>query len=118
MKGTLRHVGIVVKNLKQAEEFYRKLGLTKLSPRPITEIWRQTELKILKMRDSEGGILELIEGDWKPHIAFTVNKSMDEIWLDYAIKADVILECRKKKDLTVIYMKDPSGNYVEVVCEK
>jgi catechol-2,3-dioxygenase len=107
-----------VGDLKQAVEFYRKLGLVKLKPRPVTEFWRDKELKILKMRDSGNGILELVEGDWKPHIAVTVDKTMDEIWLDYAVKADVLIEYKKRADVEIVYLKDPFGNYVEVVCER
>jgi catechol-2,3-dioxygenase len=42
---------------------------------------------------------------------------MDEIWIDHAIKADVLIEYKKVGSLEIIYLKDPSGNYVEVVRE-
>jgi len=118
MTGRLRHMGLVVRDLKTELEFCRKLGLEKLATRPVTEIWKHNELKIMKLRDSGNGLIELVQGDWKPHIAITVDKSMNEIWLDYAIKADVLIEYKRTKELEIMYLKDPNGNYWEVVRER
>ena len=64
-------------------------------------------------------MIELIEGDWKPHIALTLTEGkMDDLWEKFATKAEVILEFKKVGDLEIFYLRDPAGNYVEVVCEK
>jgi len=75
-------------------------------------------LKILKLANPSG-MIELIEGDWKPHIALTlIEGTMDDIWEKFATKAEVILEFKKSGNLEIFYLRDPSGNYVEVVRER
>ena len=114
----LRHMGLVARDLKLEVEFLRKLGMLKLSPRPVTEIWRNNELKVMKFRDSGKGILEIIEGEWKPHVSVTVSKSFEDIWVDYAIKADVMIEYKRTPRAEILYLKSPNGNYYEVVRER
>ncbi len=63
-------------------------------------------------------MIELIEGDWKPHIAVTIDGTMNDIWVDYAVKSDVLIQYKKKGNREILYLKDPFGNYVEVVREK
>ena len=60
MKGTLRHVGIVVKDLKQATHTYCGLGF---------KIIEKDTIKIVKLADSKGNVVELLKGKWKSHIA-------------------------------------------------
>ncbi len=64
-------------------------------------------------------MIELIEGDWKPHIALTLTEGkMDDLWEKFATKAEVILEFKKAGNLEIFYLRDPSGNFVEIVKEK
>lgn len=120
METKIRHLGLVVTDLKQALKFYQKFGFTKLTVRGSTERWGKEELKVQKLINSKGEVLELIQGNWKPHIALTViskGKPMEEIWINHAIKADVLIEYKKVGNLEIIYLKDPFGNFVEVVSE-
>ncbi len=117
MQGKLRHTGILVTNLHQAEEFYRSLGFkTFLKSK---EKWDGQELEIYKMVDWSGGTLELVKGNWHPHLAITLhpNESIDDLWERFATKSDVLITRKQKGKTTIIYMKDPSGNWVEVVKE-
>ena len=63
MKGTLRHVGLVVKNLKTATHTYCQLGFK------VTE--RET-IKVVKLQDPKGNIIELLSGKWKSHLAINL----------------------------------------------
>lgn len=58
---TLRHVGILVENLLVAVKTYRRLGFKESAPREI--------LMVQKMTDPEGNTIELVQGNWHPHIA-------------------------------------------------
>ena len=59
---SLRHVGILVKNLKRATETYKILGFRPLGP--------VENLKVQKMEDQNGKVIELFEpGVYRPHIA-------------------------------------------------
>ena len=60
MLGTLRHVGILVKQLEESKIHYESLGFKAL------EI---ETLRVLKMTDVNGAMIELVEGNWHPHIA-------------------------------------------------
>ncbi len=117
METKIRHLGLVVTDLKQALRFYQRFGFVKLIKRGSTERWGKEELKVLKLIKSKGEILELIQGNWKPHIALTMI-SKEDFWIDHAIKSDVLIEHKKVGSLEIIYLKDPSGNYVEVVRER
>ena len=57
---TLRHAGVLVKNLESAIEEYRNLGFKPL------EI---EELRVCKMTDGNGNMIELVQGNWHPHLA-------------------------------------------------
>ena len=118
MDAKLRHVGVMCKNLQESMRFYQQFGFQKMSQRMVMEEWAGKKLKILKLANP-GGMIELIEGDWKPHIALTLTEgTMDDIWVDYAVKANVLIQYKKKGNLEIIYLKDPFGNYVEVVRER
>ncbi len=102
-------------------EFYQKMGFKKLSQRPISEKWLKNgetvELRLLKMNG--GGMIELVEGDWKPHISFTLLEgSMDDVWEMFGNKFGVMIQYKRFPSIEVVYLSDPSGNYVEIVREK
>ena len=61
MQGALRHAGILVKNLERARAIYQKMGFEPLEP--------IETLRVMKMTDSNGAMIELVEGRWHPHIA-------------------------------------------------
>lgn len=107
MIAKLRHAGIVVKDLKKAEKFYNRLGFSRLRAIQL-ETWNRKKLKILKLSDGDD-IIELIQGDWRPHLAFTLTYGdMDKM-------KDACFYKREKNGLKIYYLEDPSGNYVEVV---
>jgi len=60
MPGTLRHVGMLVKDLDMAIEIYQQLGFVAVS---------RENLEVVKMRDKKGQTIELVKGNWNPHIA-------------------------------------------------
>ncbi len=57
----LRHVGILVKDLQQAKTNYENIGFTQVQP--------VEHLFVCKMADDQGNMIELVQGNWKPHIA-------------------------------------------------
>jgi len=117
LSGRLRHMGIRVKNLKEAIRFYRYFQFRVISRS--RETWLCKPLKIVKMEDHKGNRIELIEGGWEPHVAITVNQTgaMDMIWRDLIQVVYQPVAYRKKKNLEVFFIRDPSGNLVEVVNE-
>lgn len=58
---TLRHCGILVKCLERATVDYKRLGFLPVGP--------VEHLRVQKMRDVNGGVIELVQGNWQPHIA-------------------------------------------------
>ncbi len=58
---TLRHVGIQVKDLGESIKQYKALGFNQCAPRET--------LQVVKMKDREGNMIELIQGNWSNHIA-------------------------------------------------
>lgn len=112
----IRHFGIIAKEEKETVEFYKKLGF-KIIKKTI-EKWLNHDLSIVKMQNDDGQIIELIMGDWQPHIALTSDRTPNDLWEQFATKANQILTVKNKKDVFVIYLRDPSGNYVEIVHER
>lgn len=60
MHGTLRHAGILVKDLEAEIKNWQAIGFEPL------EI---ETLRVCKMTDKNGATIELVEGNWHPHIA-------------------------------------------------
>ena len=58
-KITLRHIGIIVSDLEKSKEAYEMMGFE--------EIHRES-FRVIKMRDKEGLIFELIEGEFHGHV--------------------------------------------------
>jgi catechol 2,3-dioxygenase-like lactoylglutathione lyase family enzyme len=84
------------------------------------EVWVGKPLKIVKMVDHKGNRIELIEGDWEPHVAITVSKAgaCDMIWRDLIQRVYDPVAYKEDKNLEVFFIRDPSGNLVEVVNER
>jgi catechol 2,3-dioxygenase-like lactoylglutathione lyase family enzyme len=124
MKGIVRHWGIPCQNLERSISWYRHFGVHDLQFS--TEIWTtdfyktggtEHKLKIVKMRDDSGNILELIQNDWKPHIALTLYEgTMDDLWLEFA-KEGTLVAHKGTAHAEIVYLRDPDGNYIEVVKE-
>ncbi len=88
---SIRHFGLVVKDLKRAIRWWSQLGF---QVKVVSEEeWSERRLKIAK--------LELIEGDWRPHLALTFRL------LRYQVRPWGI----------VLFVEDSEGNEVEMVCE-
>ena len=77
---SLRHTGILVKSLARSIRDYQAMGF-----RPIGKIER---LKVQKMQDSEGKILELVQGSWSDHIAVNWYRDNNGNLLE-------VVECKK-----------------------
>mgnify|MGYP001615278597 CR=1 FL=1 len=60
-QATLRHAGILVKDLDEAAIIYQALGFKPIS---------REKLEVIKMADEDGKLIELVQGEnWHPHIA-------------------------------------------------
>ena len=62
-KMSLRHTGILVKDLDLAVRFYKLLGFK--------AVGKMETLKVQKMKDRKGNLIEFVQGKWSPHIAVT-----------------------------------------------
>ena len=58
-KITLRHIGIIVSDLEKSRQAYGMLGFK--------EIYR-SNFTVAKMKDANGSIIELIEGEFHEHV--------------------------------------------------
>ena len=109
----LRHVGLVVSDMDRAIKFYQKLGLEIISK--AEEHWGPKWIKVCKMTHG----LELIEGEWQGHVAFSV---------DYLEPAAFVMEGEElpyspevmwnMKKPGVRFITDPDGNVIELVKEE
>ena len=70
----LRHSGILVKNLEKAVNDYRRLGFQKMG--------KVEKLKVQKMQDEDGRTIELIQGNYHPHIAVNWLEDKDGNWIE------------------------------------
>lgn len=104
MKKGIRHTGIVVEDLDTAITFYEGMGMKVLTRKE--EEWDGKHLKIAKMEDDNQIGLELIEGDWYPHVCFEV---------EHFVFFGYVLHHRVKSPLEIVFVKDFDGNVVELV---
>ena len=71
---SLRHAGILVKDLEKAIKNYQRVGFQPLEP--------IETLRVQKMTDSKGQMIELVEGNWHPHIAVNWFKDDDGNYIE------------------------------------
>ena len=74
MHASLRHAGILVKDLNQARKTYESLGFQALEP--------VEHLRVLKMTDATGAMIELVEGHWHPHVAVNWYETEDGNYIE------------------------------------
>ena len=74
MHASLRHAGILVKDLNQARKTYESLGFQALEP--------VEHLRVLKMTDGNGAMIELVEGHWHPHLAVNWYETEDGNYIE------------------------------------
>jgi catechol 2,3-dioxygenase-like lactoylglutathione lyase family enzyme len=98
----IRHTGLQVSNLNRAIAWYRKLGF-KVAQRRV-ETWGNQELKICKMFINENQWIELVEGEWKPHICLEVED------IKYQIDWD-----KQTEEHNIKFFEDNWGNRLELV---
>ena len=67
-KPRFRHAGILVQDLKQSIQSYRKVGF---------EVVSRETLRVVKMQDRCGNVIELVRGNWHPHIAVNWYEDQD-----------------------------------------
>ena len=60
-KVNLRHAGILVEDLAEAVLTYQELGFERAG--------KPEGLLVQKMIDGKGNVIELVKGNWHPHIA-------------------------------------------------
>ena len=120
----LNHVGIINKNEEQALKFYQDfLGLKKtreilLAPELSEQLFSVSkEIKVLVV-ENEGIKIEVFISDFQPenpnftHFAIMVD-SLSEI-TEKAKQFDAEVIIGKHKDKTAYFLKDFSGNLIEV----
>lgn len=123
----IRHVGICVDDLEDADLFYRQLlGLKFLDSKTETDEYIRSLLGIkcltwVKLQADNGDILELY---WLPqdnkasfnHVAFTVEDihTLETKLLRYGIRCSTIKTDKEKKHL-VMFVRDFDQNLVELV---
>jgi methylmalonyl-CoA/ethylmalonyl-CoA epimerase len=134
MKPThIEHIGIAVKDLKSAIDFYEKvLGLTCYNIEEVTDqkvktaffIVGQTKIELLESTDPEGPIGKFIEkkGEGIHHIAFAVEKIED--LLAHAENCGVkLIDSKPRKgaeglDIAFLHPKSTSGVLMELCAKK
>lgn len=106
-----------MKDLEESIRFYRWFEFH--VKRRSEEVWKGKTLNIVKMADRTGGIVELIQGDWRPHIAITVDSrgAENDIWGEWVQKVGDPVAFKNSGGRNILYICDPSGNWVEVVNE-
>ena len=104
MKKGIRHTGIVVEDLDVAIKFYEGLGMG-IENRS-EEDWDGKHLKIAKMIDYDEQRLELVQGDWYNHVAYTV-----ETFTFFG----KVLHHRVKHPHEIAFVKDFDNNVIELV---
>ena len=57
---TLRHAGLLVRDLKRSVPVWKRCGFKVVS---------RESLKVVKLRDQKGQTVELVQGRWHPHLA-------------------------------------------------
>ncbi|MHC4139903.1 MAG: VOC family protein [Planctomycetota bacterium] len=120
----LNHVGIINKNEEQALKFYQDfLGLQKtreilLPPELSEQLFSVSkEIKVLVV-ENEGIKIEVFISDFQPenpnftHFAITVDSLSELTEKAKQFNAEVIIG--KHKDKTAYFLKDFSGNLIEV----
>ena len=127
----IEHIGIAVKNLESAVEFYEKiLGLECYKTEEVqdqkvrTAFFRvgETKIELLESTDPEGPVGKFIEsrGEGIHHIAFAVKDI--EKQLQFAGDNGVrLIDCRPRKgaddlDIAFLHPKSTSGVLIEI-CE-
>jgi len=76
----------------------------------VEEPWNGAWLKIARLRDAAGNVLELVEAPWKGHVSVQV-KEFPRGW-----KGETAEPVRRGR-LKVWFGTDPDGNRVELVRE-
>ena len=105
----IRHTGLEVKQMTRALAFWeRQVGLTLIGV--AEEQWNGRWLKIARLRDEGGAVLELVEATWPSHVAVGV-KNFPKSWDGETAKPV------KRGRLEVWFGRDPDGNRVELVKE-
>ena len=73
MYGTLRHAGILVKDLEESMAVYEQAGFSKVEVETLT---------VVKMADKNGAMIELVQGNWHPHIAVNWYEDLDGNYIE------------------------------------
>jgi methylmalonyl-CoA/ethylmalonyl-CoA epimerase len=128
----IEHIGIAVKNLEAAIDFYEKvLGLTCYNIEEVAEqkvrtaflMVGETKIELLESTDPEGPIGKFIEkkGEGIHHIAFSVEKIEDH--LKHALEMGIsLIDSKPRKgaeglDIAFLHPKSTLGVLMEL-CEK
>ena len=127
----IEHIGIAVRKLEDAIDFYEKvMGLTCYNIEEVPEqkvrtaffMIGQTKIELLESTDPEGPISKFIEkrGEGIHHIAFSVERIEEQ--LVHAARLGVrLIDCKPKKgteglDIAFLHPKSTSGVLIEL-CE-
>lgn len=73
MHATLRHAGILVKDLEASIKQWQAIGFEPLEVEA---------LRVCKMTDKNGACIELVEGNWHPHLAVNWYETREGFYIE------------------------------------
>ena len=72
-KITLRHIGIIVSDLEKSQKIYEMMGFDEID---------RENFRVVKMRDEEGSVIELIEGEFHEHVCVNFYETVPGQYLE------------------------------------
>jgi hypothetical protein len=105
----VRHAGFhVATDLGSEVRWFVALGFAEIGR--TEEKWGGRELEIVKLEAPDGFIVELVGGEWPPHLCIEV-----KAWP----RSPVVLQDRGRQppdeEFDIRFTRSPSGNWVELV---
>ena len=99
MRGTLRHAGILVKDIEESMKIYEAAGFQKVEVEMLT---------VVKMADKNGAMIELVQGNWHPHICVNWYEDPDGNYIETVEQTGMVSVCPvcEGRKLADKYLKD------------
>ena len=104
-----RHTCYIVSNIFDSIAFWKKLGFSVVSYQK--EKWNYETIEVAKLAHGGTIMIELINGDWEPHISLTV-EGVDE---NLELAGIEPIMSQNQQGHKVRFIEDPDGNWIELV---
>ena len=99
-----RHTALVTRDVLRIKAYYEGLGLQTYYSE--VETWGRKVITVVKLATPSGDpVLELIEGPWRNHVCFEVDKIPPGIYL---------YQKRDGDGNRTVFIDDPDGNLIEL----